>query len=207
VKDTLKIYWFGFWIRVAYLLGLRRLSCWAGRWLAGDNKVKKTELPKFDDLEHVESYFDDLFQYRYDKILIEVKKGATIFLPLDWVSDPRVFQTKLEDAKVKDGDCDDAHFWFAHAIQGMAGVEEVYLLSSGWPGGAHATTVFRFFGQWLHFDYRIYELEDPMDAPAKVAERYTKGGAKSQRVTFWNFERVTPTSWEPAAICPKEIER
>lgn len=206
MRDTLKIYWFGFWIRIAYLLGLRRLSCAVGRWLSGENKVKKTELPKFESLEEIESYFSDLFQYREDKVQIQVNKGAAIVFPLDWVSDPRVFQTRLEDSKTRDGDCDDAHFWFANVIQGMQGVEDVYLLSSGWPGGAHATVVFRHFGQWLHFDYKIRDLENPMDAPEAVAARYS-GGKGSQKVTFWNFERVTPTSWKPAAICPTELER
>ena len=199
----IKQLWFGFWIRVAYLFNLRWLSCEFMRWWSGENKAPRVPLPRFDTPEEVQTYVMAHFQYRKDQFELKLFKRRWLFM-CDWVSHPEVFQGRLMDKTTRDGDCDDIHFWVANVLKDVPNVAEVYLLSSGFRGGAHATTVFKYKGQWKHFDYHIYELADPNHAPDAVTERYTKKGEKKE-TTFWNFERVWRGVWEPRAIIPRKL--
>lgn len=195
--------WFGFWIRVAYLFNLRWASCEFMRWWSGEHKAPRVLLPVFNTPEEVQTYVMSHFQYRKDQFELKLFKRRWFFM-CDWVSHPEVFQGRLMDKTTKDGDCDDIHFWVARALLDVPGVEEVYLLSSGFKGGAHATTVFLYKDQWKHFDYHIYDLKNPNLAPDAVTDRYTKKGV-AKETTFWNFERVTGSSWSPAAIIPRKL--
>jgi len=199
----LKRVWFGLWIRVAFLLNLRKLSCGFMRWWSGERNEKRAKLPRFSSPSELQTYVMNRFQYRKDQFELKVFKNRWLFM-CDWVTDPEVFQARLEDRITRDGDCDDIHFWAAHALLDVPGVTEVYLLSSGFIGGAHATTVFKHEGQWRHLDYNLYNLKDPNSAPDAVTDRYTKGG-KPKETTFWSFERVTHSSWKPAAIVPMKL--
>jgi hypothetical protein len=195
--------WYGLWLRVAYLLNLRKITCAFMRWWKGENKIEKTTIPTFPNPEAMQKYLMSRFEYRKDQILLKIG-GIRWLFPTDWVTHQEVFETRLRSKTVPDGDCDDAHFWGAHALLSVPGVEAVYLMSSGFRGGAHATTVFKHNGKWRHLDYRLYSLADPNDAPMEVSKRYTKEG-KPVEVTFWNFERVTKDSWHADAVCPVRL--
>lgn len=201
---TVKGLWFGFWIRVAYLFNLRKLSCSFMRWWSGETKAKRMKLPTFRTPEEMANYVSTRFQYRKDEFELKLFKRRWFFMS-DWVSDPEVFQARLESREVKDGDCDDIHFWAANVLVEVPGVTDVFLLSSGFNGGAHATTVFKRDGVWKHFDYELYNLKDPNFAPDAVTERYSKKGTKKE-TTFYAFERVARGGvWEPVAIIPRKL--
>lgn len=201
--SRVKIRWFGFWIRIAYWLNLRKLVCYFWRWWFRENQHRP--LPSFTTPEELQQYLMNRFQYRYDQLEANFV-GRHFVFPIDWVSDPEAFQARLEDPTIKDGDCDDAHMWAAAILSQMGGVAEVHLLSSGFRGGGHVTVVFIHFGRWRHLDYRLYEIDNPNDAPMAVAERYTKGD-QPREVTFWVYELVRnwPNTWKPTAICPDRL--
>ena len=205
MTTTLLVRWYGFWLRVAFTLGLRKLTCKFMRRWKGEHKEKRTPVMLFESPEAIAAYISHYFQYRHDTIVLLLNKRRYVF-PVDWVTDPEVMQTRLENCLVEDGDCDDIHFWAARALCTVPGVSEIYLLSSGFNGGAHATTVFKYFGEWKHIDYRLYDLHgDPMQATIDVALRCTKEG-REHTISFWCFEKVTEDSWEPAVLCPDKLE-
>lgn len=190
------------WLRVAYALRLRGPFIRAQRWLAGENNAPKKPLPFLPTPEAVQAYMMSRFQYRPDEFRL-FNSGITI--PLDWVSDPEVFQYRLESETLKDGDCDDIHFWAANMLLRVPEVVRVYLLSSGFRTGAHTTVVFqRDSRSWWHLDYHLYQLDDPNDAPLKVAERYTDPSVPIE-VVFYLFETVNPP-WRAAAIGPDKLK-
>jgi hypothetical protein len=49
----------------------------------------------------------------------------------------------------------------------------------------------------------LYKLEDPNDAPLKVAERYTRSYDPIE-VTFYVFETIDPP-WRAVAISPDKL--
>lgn len=191
--------WYSFWLRVAFALRLRWPSIWLQRWIKGELKAPKKPIPDFETPHEAAAYAGERFQYRLDM----GRLGGLVF-PLDWITDPEVFQARLEEGTAKDGDCDDYHYWAAVAVSKIEGVDSVYLLSSGYPGGAHTTAVFRYKGNWLHFDYSIYPLHDPNEAPAAVAKRYTKAADGDPEVVFYVFETLDPP-WRAKAIGPDKV--
>lgn len=143
------------------------------------------------------------FQYEHDPL------DGTI----DYVSHPEYVEWTLSNPK-PDGDCDDGHWYVANALKKIQGVEEVYFLSSGFYSkaknklGAHATCVYKYGGQWYHYDWRIRSIKDPNDAPKVIATRYT--GDPDAEVTFWVWETVGEvgddrSGWNPKAICPDKL--
>jgi len=198
----MKAAWFSFWLRVFYGLRLRGPVTKFFRWLTGESTAPRKGLYHLPTPEAALDYVMDRFRYRADEIRL---RKCNIAIPVDWVSDPEVFQARLEANEKDHGDCDDIHMWAAVMLSSMREVTKVYLLSSGFQGGAHTTAVFqRMDGSWWHFDYNLYRLQDPNEAPLRVAERYTAQYVPV-RVTFYVFETIDPP-WRAVAISPTKLE-
>jgi hypothetical protein len=186
----------GIIIRLAYALGIRRWLNERQRKLTGETDATHTPLPLFGSPEEMIAYIDERFEWRKD---VSGRLGGRVW-PLDWVSHPEVFQTRLEYGRVDgDGDCDDYHAWCAACLERMPTVHEVYLLSSGfaassswwWPWrawGGHTTCVYRDVDGWHLIDYKISDIDDPNHAPELVATRYSDDG--SSWVPWFVFEGV-----------------
>lgn len=181
-----------------FALGLRARVNNVQRWLAGEKNAPRKPLPDFDTPEELERYAQRRFQYRKDSV---AAKGALgLGVPLDWYTDPEVFQERLETGAVLDGDCDDYHWWFATCLERIPEVDAVMVLSSGFKGepipilglpylNGHTTCVFRRKSKWYLVDYTISLLGDePWNAPEVVALRYSADG--SDDVLFAAFERL-----------------
>jgi len=188
-------------LRLAFWLHLRKPWSKVSRWLRGE-KARKT-LFKYQAPGELEAELAD-FQYRGDPF-----NGRW-----DYVSHPEYVEVLIHDPNKPDGDCDDAHWYVANCLKVIPGVTEVYYLSSGFYSentkkrGGHATAVYRYEGKWYHFDWEIYPLDDPNEAPKKVAQRYTKD--PEGEATFWVWETVGETGsdtheWRPLAICPNVL--
>lgn len=196
---TFKQHWFRFWLRAAYFLRLRWPAIWLVRWLKGELSAPRKELPPFKTPDEIIRYAAERFQYREDKGRV----GGWVF-PLDWVTDPEVFQARLDDRVQRDGDCDDYHFWVAEALSGVDGIDRLYLMTCGYRGGAHTTVVFRdSWKKWRLVDYALTTLEDPNDAPGLVARRYSIDG--TGHVTYYVFETLFFPPWRAEAIGPDKI--
>ncbi|MHA1572984.1 MAG: hypothetical protein ACTSX8_03235 [Alphaproteobacteria bacterium] len=194
---TFKQRWYRFWLQAAYALHLRWPATLVQRWIKGELNAPKAKLKIFDTPQGVVDYAQSRFHYRADTGRV----GGLVF-PLDWVTHPEVFQARLDDKTVADGDCDDYHYWAANVLSLIEGVDRVYLLSSGYPGGAHATVVLRYRGRWMLLDYRLHDIADPNVAPIKVAKIHAHG---STEVPWYVFESVW-NPWRAAAIGPDRIE-
>lgn len=192
MATDLKQRWFWFWISLAYLLRLRGVANAVQRWVAAEHRAPRSELRSFESPEQLVAYARPRFRWRLDS----GRLGGWA-LPLDWITSPEVFQHRLEQDDVGHGDCDDYHYWAAVLIAEMDDVDVVYLLSSGLPRGGHTTAVFRRADRWWHLDYGLYPIDDPNDAPAKVARRY----ADVDTVPWYVFEHIEPR-WRSAAIGP-----
>ena len=190
----LKRTWYAFWLRVMYGARLRWALTWWQRWAKGEHKAERKPVITFPTPNALVDYAMDRFEYRRDQGRI----GGWVF-PLDWTTDPEVFQARLDDGVGRDGDCDDYHFWAATALAKIDGVERVYLLFVGYGGGGHATVVYAYRGAWYHLDYRIYAISGPNKAPQQVAERYGDGD-----VLFWVFEDFE-RPWRAVAISPRRL--
>lgn len=118
--------------------------------------------------------------------------------PLDWPTDPEVFQARLDAEDGKDGDCDDYHTWAAHALSLVSGVESVFILSCIYEGGGHTVCVFKYLGDWFLFNYRIILIESPNKAPEMVAKWANRKDGTLQAYVFENLE----PAWTAAAIGP-----
>lgn len=198
----MKAAWFSFWLRVFYGLRLRGPVTKFFRWVTGEHTAPRKELYHLPTPEAARDYVMDRFQYRQDELKL---RKFNLVIPVDWVSEPEVFQARLESKEKTDGDCDDIHMWAAVMLSSMKEVTRLYLLSSGFKGGAHTTVVFqRKDGSWWHFDYNIYRLNNPNEAPLRVAERHTLPYVPI-RVTFYVFETIDPL-WKAVAISPAVLE-
>jgi hypothetical protein len=189
--------WYGFWVRIAYALRLRRGANRLQRWLKGEPKAPRKALPLFSAVEDVDRYAR---KQRY-KWRTDASRVGGILLPLDWISDPEVFQARLEQPSPSgdgDGDCDDRHFWAAHCYARIEGVQNVMLCSTGFAGGGHTTCAFLLNGQWYHDNYGLSPIDDPNDIPQIVARRHTPEG-KKVRVIFYVFEDLELNA---ITICP-----
>lgn len=193
---TSKQRWYWFWLKVAFWLRLRWPVIKLQRWIKGEHKAPRREVMTFETPSKLVGYATARFKYRKDQGRI----GGWVF-PLDWVTDPEVFQARLEgEGEPRHGDCDDYHFWAATALAKIRGVSDIYLVSTGYKGGGHATVVYRYFGAWYHLDYRIYSISDPHRAPQQVADRYGDGS-----IMFWVFESFD-RPWRAAAIYPERLK-
>ena len=150
----------------------------------------------FETPQHLVDYAKARFKYRKD----EGRIGGWVF-PLDWVTEPEVFQARLELSSVqRHGDCDDYHYWAAEALSKIQGVSHIHLLLTGYKGGGHATVVYCHLGAWYHLDYQIYAIADPNKAPEQVADRYGDG-----QILFWVFESFR-WPWRAVAIYPERLK-
>lgn len=119
---------------------------------------------------------------------------------LDYISHPEYVQAVLDNPNINDGDCDDGHFYVANALRKCIGVTKIYYLSSGFSSkknkksGAHATCVYKYHDKWYHYDWSIYEIDDPNNAPLAVAKRYTKD--ENAKVTYWVWENAIEEKYD-----------
>lgn len=167
-------------ITLFYKLGLRRILIKAQRVLSGEWKTIKTPLPDIYRPEDVETYINQKFKYRLDTLSIGNKK-----IPLDWVTTPEVFQTRLENPEDVDGDCDDYHYWAATMLARIPGVSNVMMVSTVWSGGGHTVCTYFYNRKWFLFNYGISEIDSPNDVPRLVFKRHAEVGSK---VLFYVFE-------------------
>lgn len=193
----MKVKWYSFWIRLAYFLRLRGVFNNLQRWLKGEHDAPRSPLLRFDTPDELRRYVHERFVYRLD----QARVGGIAF-PLDWITEAEVFQARLENRSNIDGDCDDYHNWFARCLQTMTGVSKVYLLSLGYVGGGHTVCVYKYGKNWFLCDYKIYPLNDPNNAPMKVAARRTKD-KDDPSVSFFVFESIDP-EFRAVAIGPND---
>jgi hypothetical protein len=178
-------------LRLVFALRIRILWSLLVRWVQGE--TARMPLESYGAPGNIEIMMKS-FQYRHDPV-----GGA-----MDYVSHPEYVQAMLKDPKLRDGDCDDGHWFVANALLKCAGVDVdadgkkmVYYLSNGFSSAktdktsAHCTCVYRMGGKWFHFDWRIYEIDDPNSAPQRVASRYTNDN--EGKVTYWVWETVGET--------------
>lgn len=191
--------WFAFWIRVAYVLHLRGPAVKLQRWLKREHRARRSELIKAQSPADIRQYaVDNDYEWRKD----ETRVGGWM-MPLDWVTEPEVFQARLEDSVPKDGDCDDYHFWFASCLKEVESVDEVIMLSVGYPGGGHTVCVYRQGTEWYLVNYKIQPIPGPMDAPKIIAEWGTDA-PKTPEVLWYVFESMEDL-WTARAISPKVL--
>lgn len=196
--------WYGFWIRLAYALGLRTAVIDVQRWFL-ERDAPRAKLPTFDTPWALEKFLVPRFEWRKDS----GRLGGVVF-PLDWISCPEVFWARLLDTdQVGDGDCDDVHYAVAVMLSRMTNVTCVRLLSTGYlkpwfwkfrQQGGHTTCVFRYNGRWWHFNYGITEIDDPNAAPLEVARRHGDIGWN-----LWHVWEYIEPRFKPAAICPATL--
>jgi hypothetical protein len=131
------------------------------RTIKGEFLLPRKDLPVFKSPLEVEEYINSRFEWRPDQLKVGQKR-----IGLDYITNPRVFQAKLDSNVIGDGDCDDYHTWFAHCLQK---IKEVYCghermvqrpflvntLSFVWKGGGHTVAVYTLFGQLYLVDYGI----------------------------------------------------
>lgn len=178
--------WYAFWVWLAYFLGLRRAWCYLVRCVLHENQ--RMAIPTFKTPAELEVYFNARFKYRKDPL-----NGV-----LDYVSHEEQFQAWLVEPLNADGDCDDAHWWLANALLKIQGVEIVYFMSCVYHGGGHSTTVYRYQGEWYHFNYTIRHIQDPNQAPTLVAKEHSKDHSSAVMIHVW--ETVKP--WRLYGINP-----
>lgn len=209
----------GFGILLGYVFGgfPRRAANWLQRRGNGEHKAERRPLPtsaeyegtRLETPEQLEAYAQKHFKYRRDS----GRLGGFVY-PLDYVTEPEVFQARLESGAVRDGDCDDYHHWFARCLEQLENPPtEVLALSSGFRRakgatdadgnklprqGGHTTCVYLQGGNWYHVNYRIRLVENPNDAPRLVAEKH--GDPSDPRVPWYVFET---TSFRRVRSSPK----
>lgn len=184
-STTFKRVWFSFWIHLAYLLRLRRPFNSFQRWWKERGAEKSPLFLADHPLDVLRFAKEHKFEWREDATRIG---GWTV--PLDWVSDPRVFQARLEKDPFPegDGDCDDYHYWFATCVSKIPGVGRVVLCSSGFRKGGHTTCAYEWEGGWWLVNYEVSRIDDPNDIPRIVAEWARGEGAESLWHVFEDLE-------------------
>lgn len=192
-----------------YRFGWRERANRIQRRLAGEHNAPRAELPGFISPEEIEAYARARFDWRKDELKTSGRIGG-FMVPLDWISDPEVFQHRLAREAVADGDCDDYHWWFAECLDRLpaeAGVRDVMLVSSslGWTGG-HTSCVYRVEDDgWYHVDYEIRRIPDPFAVPNDVAQRYADTEAE-EVVQWWVMETLDNEAYAIGNL-PKLLDR
>lgn len=139
-------------IRIYFLLRLRVVVNGLQRLIKGEPFAKRADkLHAFHTPEDMEHYAMERFKWRKDGSRL----NKTLFLPLDYITNPLVFQVKLDDGVGVDGDCDDLHAWYASVLQNMSGVSEALLVSVVWKGGGHTVCLYQRQGFWHLLNYKI----------------------------------------------------
>lgn len=195
----LKQKWFSFWISLAFALRLRGASILLQRWLKKEHKAKRAELLRAANPADIRQYaLDHKYTWRKDATRV-----GGIMIPLDWVSEPEVFQARLEDAHPSDGDCDDYHFWFASCLKLIPSVDEVLLVSVGYPGGGHTVCAYRQGEQKYLVNYGIQPI-DSFDAIPSVIARWGVDDGKEPDVLWYAFESMKEP-FTALAVGPKTL--
>lgn len=148
------------------------------RRYVGEHKAARTPIPSFQTPEEIERFArQNGYEWREDS----GRLGGFVF-PLDWVSEPEVFQRRLELAEIADGDCDDYHAWFAHALRQLPDDQRigvVYLCSIGYrkdgKRSGHTTAAFQRGSHAYGVDYSIRIVSDLLSWPSEVVKRRSDG--------------------------------
>jgi len=184
--------WFGFWIRLVYLLRLRNIINVFQRWLK-ERKAEKSHLRDFDSPENMVNYARTFFDWRRD----ETRVGGIVF-PLDWISHPEVFERRLEKRENLDGDCDDYAAYCCAHLKKM-GID-AWLCSVGYPGGGHTVCCYEHNGKKYLINYKLQEIQDFNDVPQIIAEWGTRKNGKEPKVYWYLFERFP--EFKIIKVCP-----
>jgi hypothetical protein len=184
-------------IYVFYFFNLRRISIIVQRFLAGEYHDPTRKLPTPDEtttLEQPQGAIDYIrhvgpFQYRLDQYKI-----LNWFLPLDWVTDPEVFHARLASADVRDGDCDDYHYFVATLLSDVPDVSDVLLHSIVWDGDSgvngHTVCSYTYADQRWLVDYTIQALGN-RNIDEVIIDSHAKGAKLKFMVTEnLNFDLI-----------------
>ena len=187
--------WYWFWIGVLYGLRLRRPLNSLQRRLQKERSEARLPLADLRTLDGLRAHLKP-FDYRKDGSRI-----AGFFFPMDYVSDPEVFEARLRSGAVADGDCDDFAHYAATQLKRMG--HDAYHVTIGYQGGGHVACVYRGKGDgtWYLMNYQtVTYLEHPQDAEehllkwatARRTRKHEKGTAKSRWLVFedTNLKRV-----------------
>jgi hypothetical protein len=148
----------GFLLVLQSHLRLQRIFNALQRLLKEEWRMPRMELPLFESPWEIQEYATARFEWRPDEMKVGKHK-----MPLDWITNPKIVQYKLDSGLVGDGDCDDIHNWWAACLRKLMGFwsktvkrpQAVFTLSVVWKGGGHTTCVFNMWGVTYLVDYRI----------------------------------------------------
>jgi hypothetical protein len=179
-----------FWIRLFFFTRLRLIVNAVQRTFAMEWRKPRADLPTFETPAELEAYVRERFKWGEDGVRI-----GGLFIPLDYVKNPRVTQALLEKAGGLDGDCDDVHFWVATVLETVPGVAWAHPLSCVWKGGGHVTCVYSYKGFEYLFNYGIQGPIELDDAPALVLkwknQKLTRAGEPQlPKLWFWVRETI-----------------
>lgn len=153
------------------------------RLINGESGALRSTLPHFLSISAAIDYAKPKFAYRRDKTRL-----GPISLHTDWISDPEVFQARLDDSLTLDGDCDDYHAWIAACALKINGVERASLLTVIYEDGGHTVALIRMKdGDTFMVNYNLMMIVSSEAQAAKdVAKRYKR------RLKYW-FAEDWPT--------------
>lgn len=178
------------------------------RWIAGELKAPQKPIP-FDSFlspEGVIFFTQKKFQYRKDGTNIQIplltsRTGRRWWLPLDYISKPEVFYWRLLSATMKDGDCDDRHYFSGYCVTKLTEpvIRKVHLAHVWFRGGGHTLMMFERGGQWYYDDYGLKRLDDEHELPYIIAKKYSG----SHVVTMYCREEIR-RPWKLYSVGLKE---
>lgn len=125
------------------------------RTLKGEWWKPKMDLPVFKTPQEIQEYMEQRYEWRPDQLIVGGKR-----IGLDYISNPRLVQAKLDMGTIGDGDCDDIHGWYAACLRKIphSGMRPtgVYTMSVVWKGGGHTVAVYTNGTLCYLVDYDIY---------------------------------------------------
>lgn len=174
---------------------LRRPAIWIVREISGENGQPQKALPAFTTLADITDYARDRFVYRIDSIGLF---GHA--LKLDWITDPLVFQAKLNEAITPDGDCDDYHAWVCACALRVPHVKRASLLTAIYATGGHAVSLIEFDdGSLTMINYQthtpVLSVKHAANLVAKWGTRDAQATAKRWLVEDWPSLKLTASGW------------
>jgi len=187
--------WIKVWFRLFFLLDLRRNAVRASR-AVHENDSEKMPLENYQLPGEVEKV---ILKCRYKR---DPFKGKW-----DYINSPEWMQYRINtfdyDSYPKGpflGDCDDYGFMFGKLVCELEGVAEVYLISTMYRGGAHATCIYRMEDDtsFQHFNYGSADLEstDSKKAAREAAVKVAKLHSKDHSDVVYNcvMEKILKSS-------------
>lgn len=178
---------------IVFVLRLRLLLNNAQQWLV-ERDARRSAVPRFATADDAVRYVSSKFEWREDKL-----KG---WIPLDWSSDPEVFQSRLERG-VPSGDCDDYHAWVCAALAQIPAVTDIVRLSVWtWTNG-HTTCLYREDGVLYLVDYEIYPVAHIQQAITHICEKYGYDEMKARWIVETpDLKRLVATTPDPGDELP-----